>query len=806
MATARVSPPASRRNPSISSTSSTNPSITRGATARSAANTRVSSSLSSPARRGSVKAATPPPVNAESREALSASLKQETEHKEQLLVQLQNKEQTIETLVKENGSLTSALNAADNRLSELYTEQNRMEEELSARIEVVEKLRFQVRDLEREKRDLQRRYNEQTSTFDAERQAFYDNEQHLKSRIQSLTQARKEPAIPRSPSIIIDSASETDVTDDEDEPSQPTTPSQQTQSLDADSEPAEMTSLRLELSTLSTSHSSLQSTFVLLQSQLVDLKRVNHELQEENESYNILLRERTLSGTFDLMKQVGGTSVTSSERIDEENEEDDDSEGDVKSTISRPRSTLGTVHEHAEEILDPDFDNADKEASAIGDLEQDQEDAAGSPARSSRHPRHGRRRTTSTTSHSPSAARGESLADLPITGPGLDLAAELGRAENKDILEGRAVDEPALGKGKRTKKSSAEARKISYSSEPGALDTSGGLQDVESLRTEIKSLKDANKALSLYASKIIDRIISQEGFEHVLAVDYEKLPPTPSTANGPDSKTPTATTVTQKIQRRATMFSRSTSNPVPPSPRPERLTTFDSPPLNSPNTSGGLSPTPTATRQRRSLSFDWRGFSVFGGGEKKDNTNLRPLTLKAGTPTITSARKLETEEDEEDRRERERLNATMKLMGIDKPAAPPGPIQKSHSTPVNAPSSGASTPNTSSSNRFSFFRRQSSNPNSDAGSTKSLPSGTPDMPVTLTQEALVQAEAENSLAALDARERALSADLAKGYSGGFTEIAPRRKSGSRRSRTSGEGSGSTVWSAGMSRGEDEGDE
>lgn len=36
-----------------------------------------------------------------------------------------------------------------------------MEDELSARIEVVEKLRLQVRDLEKEKRDIHRRYNEQ---------------------------------------------------------------------------------------------------------------------------------------------------------------------------------------------------------------------------------------------------------------------------------------------------------------------------------------------------------------------------------------------------------------------------------------------------------------------------------------------------------------------------------------------------------------------------------------------------------------------------------------------------------------------
>ena len=36
-----------------------------------------------------------------------------------------------------------------------------MEEDLAARIEVIDKLRSQVRELEKEKRDTQRRYNEQ---------------------------------------------------------------------------------------------------------------------------------------------------------------------------------------------------------------------------------------------------------------------------------------------------------------------------------------------------------------------------------------------------------------------------------------------------------------------------------------------------------------------------------------------------------------------------------------------------------------------------------------------------------------------
>lgn len=55
----------------------------------------------------------------------------------------------------------SALNSAESRLNDLYADQARMEEEMAARIEVAEKLRAQVKELEREKRDLQRRYNEQ---------------------------------------------------------------------------------------------------------------------------------------------------------------------------------------------------------------------------------------------------------------------------------------------------------------------------------------------------------------------------------------------------------------------------------------------------------------------------------------------------------------------------------------------------------------------------------------------------------------------------------------------------------------------
>ena len=76
-------------------------------------------------------------------------------------MQLQNKDQIISSLTQENANLTSSLNTAESRINELFQEQSRTELEMASRIDVAEKLRAQIRELEKEKRDLQRRYNEQ---------------------------------------------------------------------------------------------------------------------------------------------------------------------------------------------------------------------------------------------------------------------------------------------------------------------------------------------------------------------------------------------------------------------------------------------------------------------------------------------------------------------------------------------------------------------------------------------------------------------------------------------------------------------
>lgn len=225
---------------------------------------------------------------------------------------------------------------------------------------------------------------------------------------------------------------------------------------DPETEPAEMTSLKLELSTLSTSYASIQSTLLLLQSQLVDLKRVNHELQEENESYMILLREKTLSGQFDVMRQVGG-GVSSEEGGDDEDDGEADS-GDVGSLRSIGRSTLDRVEEAPE-------DSQELELELEHSLEPRDIDTPSSSRHSRYSSRQSRKRGTSISfSSGGSPPRGESLADLPITGPGLDLAAELGRAENKDAFAIDDRDHSVLNA--KNKKAKKEGRKFS-SSESG---------------------------------------------------------------------------------------------------------------------------------------------------------------------------------------------------------------------------------------------------------------------------------------------------------------------------------------------------
>ncbi|RPD53800.1 hypothetical protein L227DRAFT_658013 [Lentinus tigrinus ALCF2SS1-6] len=114
-------------------------------------------------------------------------------------------------------------------------------------------------------------------------------------------------------------------------------------------------------------------------------------------------------------------------------------------------------------------------------------------------------------------------------------------------------------------------------------------------------------------------------------------------------------------------------NTASPPPQSAKFTTFSdipkSPAVGPPAVSDILvvvstppAPAPNPRQSRRSLSFDWSKFSMFGGGAPEKKPELRPLAFKAGVRSVVAnAPKLDTQEDEKDQRERERLHATMRL-------------------------------------------------------------------------------------------------------------------------------------------------
>jgi hypothetical protein len=350
------------------------------------------------------------------------------------------------------------------------------------------------------------------------------------------------------------------------------------------------------------------------------------------------------------------------------------------------------------------------------------------------------------------------------------------------------------------------------------------------MRAENKALKDANKALSLYASKILDRIIGHGGFESVLAADgdaAERAPMPPSSPSPMKKSRPQSMSFLRSLTGGSS--SSGSSDPPPPS------TPAPSAPPPSQNSPSKDSDTPTAKRARRGLSIDWSRISIWASPNASSDPSAaeqqsQPTPTQTQTSVVGTARKLDLPEDEEDRITRARLNAEMRLHGIEKEplepsgtilsstisitstdSAPPSSITSSSASirstnSATASETPATTPTTSLKPRLPFFSRTSSS-GSTSGSqaVASTPehAGPP-----LTSEALQQAEAEANFAAREARERALVEQMTKDpvKTTSFTEMPSvrpgsslserhrRRKSGG--SQQSARSGASTLFSAG----------
>ncbi|GJN89683.1 hypothetical protein Rhopal_002670-T1 [Rhodotorula paludigena] len=600
------------------------------------------------------------------------------------------------------------LEGARNRVDELLADQGRTEEELAGRMEVLEKLRGTVRELEREKREATKRYREQSETFESERQTWYDQEQHYKLRISNLSSGNKRngrPAARKSAPAdfrIEEDRAEAEGADREDnEPDTPrpdTLPSRSSSASPAPSSasarsttpstaatsdsptpptPAEL-SLRAQLDSLTTAHSSLSATLHKLQAEMADLKRVYQDVQEQNESYEILLGEKTLSGEMRGTALFRQSFSWGESGID--GPEGDHAKWSGAFGFAGGLDAVGEEGELPLGVEEEDDDSTESEG------EQDQ------GAKDSEDIERVLLESRGTGSPNSGAVAAEKVNKrkrsprLPKTsagsagGGGLDLAAELEMAQEHDDLDEVEIERQREKDERRKKRREEKARKREEQRKAHAVQMKrdGSLQGMgeAELQAEIRQLRDANKALTLYVSKIVDRVCSQEGFEKVLAVDYRQTPRV-----GPDASPPTpGPPPADKKPRPASMaFFRASPSPSPAPPTPARKVEPSTPmsaasyvtaPVASPSPADPSRSTPSGPR--KSGGFGWDSVTSVFARARSTSATPSPTSAPGMKPLMLSetARKLELgedHEDEDDRRERARIHAEMIQLGFDPP-------------------------------------------------------------------------------------------------------------------------------------------
>lgn len=769
----------------------------------------------------------------------------------------------------------------------------------------------------------------QAETFESERQAWYDQEQHYKLRISNLSQQtrRTSSSAPRAPQggnnrrqsaplPALSDAEEAEEADREDgeeqeegeeegEPKTPRgtyraispTPSNTSSSFESGTSssanpPTSHTqqpsatelALTAQLHSLTTAHSSLSLSLRTLQTEMADLKRVYQDLQEENESYEILLGEKTLSGevigtdlfrrSFQWGESGGGGGQAGQggegqgwnkafgfegglEAVGEEGEDglaadffsdgEDSSASDGDSSVSDSDTDDDAEGEGVEKrkLTDKEIERVLLESTGTGSLDSG---AIGTSEQQRRRSRrtdslaiaNGTRDIAAALSPGGGAGagggqkkRGSSLGVSGAVstvggggGGGLDLAAELELAQDAEDMDEVEVERQRVREEEKAKKRAERERKreerrkekerARQSKGAGRRESSyAGMGEgafisllfpvfqqilifdhpcvAVDLLAELKQLREANKALTLYVSKIVDRVCSQEGFEKVLAVDYrEKTPKTGPAASPPLSRSSASadaapipaststkleqTSPAKKARPASALFRTSLGGESPSSAAssaqpstPTASTSFAA------SLSSSTSSNPNSTNApRKSGGLSWDAVSsVFGFGGSSTTTtpqssNMKPLMLSAES----SARKLdpaeEIDEDEDDRRERERIRAEMLQLGFE-----PGPPRLADPTasarpPLVTRLSHSFSASLSGSPHDSLSRSLSS---SSIASSSASASRAPSSPRTLERERLA------TLARLEAQEAVAKAELKEGRSSGFTEAPVKRFSG-----------------------------
>ncbi|CCG85010.1 protein of unknown function [Taphrina deformans PYCC 5710] len=176
-----------------------------------------------------------------------------------------------------------------------------------------------------------------------------------------------------------------------------------------------------------------------------------------------------------------------------------------------------------------------------------------------------------------------------------------------------------------------------------SISTGGTAQDIEfagraELEAELLNLQETNKALSLYVSTIVARMLNTEGYEHLLARDSKDMRPTLATPKKPEATAPSFLERT-----RSALTRKSAASPIAPevapsdklSPKAAEQRSLSPGSQNSNKSRGALSDNDSSLLSRRALSPN-KSTTPSKGAQLPTTKGLRPLQSGSAADQITT--------------------------------------------------------------------------------------------------------------------------------------------------------------------------
>ena len=395
------------------------------------------------------------------RDQLLALIARERTEKEQVEMRLVSISTDHAILSEMHSELSRAHALGTGKMKAAYDTASRLEAELASQTQDYERLTAQMREAERENRDLSKRHLEEMEVCALERLNAQDAEVAVNAKLRKLQadlEAARSANQPTSPPPRSAPLSP---------PPKAFSPSQRV----SDSHMRELQALQIRLNELSTEHERTVSQATSALAEVEELQRYTAELQEQNENYEALLSERmllSLSPGFPVLhNEMQALHLSNSEN------------GRTSKTLSGgsslPSTSLEALHENDEDEFE---DDGMLEASGSGTLS--------SGAIGTRHRRNTSGDSSSTRDHA-----------------NLSLEAELGRAERDEEQRSREDAEQ-----KRRDAINAR-RKANASSHLGGREGGPVPTDLDTLRKEVRLLRQENKGVRQHRSTILSASLTR---------------------------------------------------------------------------------------------------------------------------------------------------------------------------------------------------------------------------------------------------------------------------------------------------------